>query len=722
MTLTINRTRLGAVVFHDSLNHVKGSLAQLAKDTCPQDIRKGDFPHLFNTAENWDNDYSGSIPNISYFDVPFKAYKPKDLKAFKTFYFEHLLGYAESKKRINHRYVDFPFKPLFRSSGQQFTWNFRKELLAYARNDVSILATVLKAYNDAAFNMHGIYPLFHPTAPGYIHHVVKTENSKLLDIGSIPDAELESTLTEMARTQVWAVLKDGEYWRPRRTLRGGRTNIYSVYYKLSPEELARGDIIRYVDVVSMYPAMQVAKEFPVGLPEIIVYNPEHIPCIIHKANRDTHCTCPPRIRKYPNLNVTLKTLPTDQPTDEEFLAYLKTPGYGGFICADLIPPKDLWHPIICFHDPRSKKTLFSNEDLKNCYTTSIELQTALENGYKIRRLHIYDRYHFKPSLWRDVTRKLIVQKTINSKPTPQGVAAEKLIEEYAQIGDDFAQAIKETIQKDQWASRPALKQTAKTHVNVVWGKNAQQAIMPQTKYFRTSDDKAISEFFEDCSKRQKTFISGTPLGEMTKFRFEHNGHESPTDFSQGYLPAAVFVTAYARLTLWEEMNKIDSNPNDRRVLMCDTDSVIYVQRADPTAYRVPTGKALGKWEIEDDDIDHGGIVEFTALGPKSYAFKCNDGFTKIKVKGVSLKAGHRNMVNFETMKRMVLEQQLNNTSTIIPVPQWGFVYKQGDGMRKHMSFKNLMFNHEEMKGTLEKEGRVGVPPNFIAPFGFSVTQ
>jgi hypothetical protein len=156
--------------------------------------------------------------------------------------------------------------------------------------------------------------------------------------------------------------------------------------------------------------------------------------------------------------------------------------------------------------------------------------------------------------------------------------------------------------------------------------------------------------------------------------------------------------------------------------MCDTDSVIYVQRANPTTYRVPTGKALGKWEIEDDDIDHGGIVEFTALGPKSYAFKCNDGFTKIKVKGVSLKAGHRNMVNFETMKRMVLEQQLNNTSTIIPVPQWGFVYKQGDGMRKHMSFKNLMFNHAEMKGTLEKEGRMGVPPNFIAPFGFSVTQ
>lgn len=571
--------------------------------------------------------------------------------------------------------------------------------------------------------MHGMMPLFHPTAPGYIHHVVKVENSRLLDIGSIPEASLETTLTEMARNSVWAVLKDGEYWRPRRALRGGRTNIYAVHYKLTDEELARGDIIRYVDVVSMYPAMQVAKEFPVGLPEIIVYNPEHTPCIIHKANRETHCCCPPRIRKYPNLTVTLKTKPEDQPTDAEFLAFLKTPGFGGFICVDLIPPKDLWHPIICFHDPKSKKTLFSNEDLYNCYTTSIELQVALENGYKIKKLHIYDRYHFKPSLWRDVTRKLIVQKTINSKATPTGEAAAKLINEYEKIGTDFSEAIRETIIKDQWANRPALKQTAKTHVNVVWGKNAQQAIMPQTKYFRQSDDKAISQFFEDCSKRQKTFISGTPLGQITKYRYEHNGHESPTDFSQGYLPAAVFVTAYARLTLWEEMNKIDSNPDDRRVLMCDTDSVIYVKRADPNTYTVPTGKALGKWEIEDDDIDHGGIIEFTALGPKSYAFKCRDGFTKIKVKGISLKSGHRNMVNFETMKNMVLAQQLQNTSTVIPVPQWGFVYKQGDGMRKHMSLKNLMFNHEEMKGDLEKFGRPGVPRNFIAPFGFSyVTQ
>ena len=49
---------VGDCVFRDSLLHVKGSLKALAKDFCSSsEIRKGFFPHLFNTCQNWDNDY-----------------------------------------------------------------------------------------------------------------------------------------------------------------------------------------------------------------------------------------------------------------------------------------------------------------------------------------------------------------------------------------------------------------------------------------------------------------------------------------------------------------------------------------------------------------------------------------------------------------------------------------------------------------------------------------
>ena len=111
-------------------------------------------------------------------------------------------------------------------------------------------------------------------------------------------------------------------------------------------------------------------------------------------------------------------------------------------------------------------------------------------------------------------------------------------------------------------------------------------------------------------------------------------------------------------------------------------------------------------------------MEFVSSGPKSYAFKCHDGFTNIKVKGISLKHGHRDIMNFEKMKAVILAQQDDNEALTIPVPQWGFVYKINEGLRKHLSLKDFKFNHKDMKGNLEKIGQPYIPKNFIAPFGF----
>jgi len=603
MILKINKTSKGSLTFYDSLNHLKGSLASLAQDTCPDSIRKGDFPHLFNTAENWDSDYCGSIPHITNFDLAFKK-SPKDIKAFKTFYLARLLSYAEYNKRLpNHKYV--PEGHTLLPNPNPYTWHFRTELLAYARNDVDILARLLKDYNDAAFEKLGMMPLFHPTAAGYIHHVVKTENSRLLQVTSIPDDEKESTFTTMAKEKTWAVLKDAEYWFARRALRGGRTEIKSVYYKLSPEELARGDTISYIDVVSMYPAMQVIKDFPVGLPEIQIYNPAYKPCLKHKGLKEDSdlwkCNCPTNQRNCFNLNV--KEIIT-QPSTLDLLTELKTPGYLSIICCDIQPPKNLWHPVICYHDSLTKKTLFSNQECFKCNTTSAELIVAIEAGYIVTKVHRIDRYHSKPSLWREITMQMIVEKTVNSKPTPNAEEAKKLLDEYAAIGPDFVEAIKVSIEANLWGNRPAKKQTFKTMMNSMWGKNAQRPIMPKSVFYDENNDKDIAEHFNMCSKNIYNFVSAQKMGCRVKYKYEENASTVPTDFSGGYLPAAVFVTAYARLTLLEQMTKIDCDPTDRRVLMCDTDSIIYINR--PGKYQTETGGALGQWEVEKADYQHGG--------------------------------------------------------------------------------------------------------------------
>lgn len=78
------------------------------------------------------------------------------------------------------------------------------------------------------------------------------------------------------------------------------------------------------------------------------------------------------------------------------------------------------------------------------------------------------------------------------------------------------------------------------------------------------------------------------------------------------------------------------------------------------------------------------------------------------------------MINFETMKHVILSRQNDNKQVSIPVPQWGFVYKINEGLRKHLSLKDFKFNHSDMKGDLETVGKPFVPKNFIAPFGFEI--
>lgn len=685
-----------------------GSLASLAKDFFPSDendplylpSRKGDFPHFFNTAENWDNDYKGRIPDISEFDIAFKNSKIDKktkicpIEAFRAWHAEWYDGFNNS-------------------NGQTHIWNFRKELIAYAENDVHILAQLLRLYNDIGFEKFGMMPLFHATCAGYMSHVSKVQQTKLLEFDALDKDRQESRRLEIAWDEGWGVLKPFEYWHAQRTLRGGRTEIKSVIYELSDEEIARGDRIAYVDVVSMYPAMQVMKKYPVGLPEIRVYNPIFTPCTFHQSNILSPCDC-----KLPRLFSFLKVTPNlPQPTQTDFLTYLKDPDYCGFLCVDLSPPKDLFHPIICFHDPEMKKTLFSNEDLYSAYTTSIELIVALENNYTLLKVHSFHRYKYKPSFWRDLTRDLIIEKTINSKPLPAPEKCKALVKEYRDfIGDDFADQLQVTIDQNLWGDRPAKKQTFKTCANVIWGKNAQRPILPKTFVFSLDDHQAYLDFFTQISENKLIFNSGTLTGKKVKYKATENGAKVETDLSKGYLPAASFVTAHARLYLWEQLQVIDQDPNDRRVLMCDTDSIIYIKRANK--YDVPTGKALGKWEIEDDDAEHGGLVKFVSLGPKTYSYVCADGYSVTKAKGISLKYGHRDIVNYDVMREIIAARQDENKTISTKAAQWGFVYKPGEGMRQHLSLKELKFNHDEMKGDLERVGRAGVPKNFIAPFGY----
>ncbi|XP_054708352.1 uncharacterized protein LOC129218163 [Uloborus diversus] len=101
---------------------------------------------------------------------------------------------------------------------------------------------------------------------------------------------------------------------------------------------------------------------------------------------------------------------------------------------------------------------------------------------------------------------------------------------------------------------------------------------------------------------------------------------------------AAFTTAWARLKLYHEMNKLG-----RSVLYHDTDSIIYATDGsnDPP---------LGNFT---DELEGDTITTFVSGGPKNYAYETAGGKTCCKVRGFSLNFKNSKSLNFDSIKKLV---------------------------------------------------------------------
>ena len=653
MQLTINKD----LIFRDSLLHVKGSLRNLAKEfSGSTPLLKGHFPHLFNSIENYS--YFGPIPDKKYFDLSFIIKNEKDLEEFNEWY-------------------------------NSFTgeWNFKKELESYCINDVKVLANIVKGYHEIAFQNTGQSPWFNATAPSFVHQVILLDCIKNLELPDQSSDEYSETIQRLAREDFWAVLKPSEYWFARLALRGGRTEIRNVYHTVTPLEAIEGKTIAYQDICSQYPYQQVVHDFPTGTPTIHVFDHKYHPCIQHQNSKTSTCSCQNKLK-----DRFLDIIDCEQWTAEQILS---DPDFFGIVCATLIPPKDLYHPVLVSWNEEANKSFASlrDEDHVEITITSVEFITALKKGYRLKKLFRYDRYKKSPSLWRDKILEFFIEKMINSRKAPEGEELEKMVHDYEQafgIGDE----IMKTINENRWGKNPAKKQTAKIMMNSAWGKHAQRAIMPEAFIFNhETDTEQISDLFQNLSARVLQWQSSVALNETTyMYKVEKMDNASP-DLHNGYLPAALFVPAYGRMQLWNELDKLGD-----RVLMNDTDSIVYVR--DPAGYNIPEGGLLGQWELEDIDKKCGGIKTFVGIGPKTYAIQAWDGSTIVKAKGLSLNHATSKAINFETMQGMIQDYLEAGYAHKITVPQQTFTWSVENGMRTWKMLKDLKFNFDDLKGEL----------------------
>ena len=119
--------KTGSITFKDSLCFLPFPLSAFPNTFDIKEIKKGYFPHAFNTPEN--QAYVGSIPPNSFYDPD--GMKPKDKASFEKWYDEQV------------------------NRGELF--DFEKELEAYCRSDVALLKAGCEAFvkqfrQEADFN------------------------------------------------------------------------------------------------------------------------------------------------------------------------------------------------------------------------------------------------------------------------------------------------------------------------------------------------------------------------------------------------------------------------------------------------------------------------------------------------------------------------------------------------------------------------------------------
>ena len=258
---------------------------------------------------------------------------------------------------------------------------------------------------------------------------------------------------------------------------------------------------------------------------------------------------------------------------------------------------------------------FSERYITGVWTTA-ELHYAVNNGYRI--VEIFEVWH-----WRErkvglfakyVNTFLKIKVEVSGWPNWCATDSDK---------DKFVQQMEEQegiqIDKPKVAKNEGLRRVAKEMLNGFWGKYGQSDELSKTtfvyeprKFFERIRSKA--EKITDIHFMTENCVMLTSVAE--------------SDYNEGNaggnLAIAAFTTSWARLKLLEMLRKLG-----KRALYCDTDSVMYVSK--PNDWEPELGNVLGMWSSELKPGEK-TIVKFVCLGPKCYAYVTDTGRQEVKTK------------------------------------------------------------------------------------------
>ena len=379
------------------------------------------------------------------------------------------------------------------------------------------------------------------------------------------------------------VLTQKEYDFIRRSFFGGRTEVFTCYKKWDRKKDSK-KYGRYLDFQSLYPFVQYYKDMPVGLP----------------------------------------TWSDTFDFDKDF----------GFVEVDIECPKDLYLPVL--PEKKSGKLVFDLENKKQAVYTSIELNEAVNMGYKITKVYQALKFEKDNNIFKSYVGGLLQKKV-------EATGSDHLNDDDLNVFlEEHKKRFNLDIKKEDLIKNPGMRALMKIQLNSLWGKFGQRNDLEASEYF-TADN--ISNYWRKLKQHEDKSIKITNvkiIDTETKYITYKNLEEKKTSLPTTSLALASMTTSHARLHLYSVLKTLKD-----RALYCDTDSIIYEHREGE--FNPEEGKYLGELECET-----GGkpIDEFVAIAPKSYAYRYDEK-EECKFKGFTLNYENKKKINFDGIKNLL---------------------------------------------------------------------
>ncbi|XP_041478761.1 uncharacterized protein LOC121426498 isoform X1 [Lytechinus variegatus] len=703
------RTKDPKIVVKDSLNFFQMGLAKLPKTFGIKELKKGFFPHLFNTEEN--ENYVGPLPAKKYY------------------------GTSSMMKTVLQ-----DFNEWYDSLPPDYIFDFQKELREYCESDVQILHQSCKIFRNhfkeitkTKTNETGIDPFLRTlTLPSACNLLFRTNYLRPDTIALIPQEGYANPKRYSIKSVEWLTHMSREKEiEIRHALNGGERKVHGRYVDgygergdekyvfeflgcyfhgcemcfkpdtLNPrcdkkmgvlynDTLHRLQLLRdggyHVNFIwehdwdrereseQIAPHIQHLKETlrnPLN-PRDSFFGGRTDGCVLfYKAKPDEKILYYDFTSLYPYINKFGKypvghprILHSDFPPVDQIF---------GLVQCDITPPKNLYHPVLpyrsagkltfplcaaCAESLNQGKCTHSNAErkLKGVWVSE-EIKKAMEKGYhslNITEVWQFDRYAQYDELiqagglftkYIDAFMKLKQE----SSGYPVNVTTPSEQKEYIK---DYYEHEGILLDPKKIEKNPGLRAISKLIINVLWGKFAQRDNLRQTVYVE-SPEELLKQLNDDSVIVQDILI----LNELLQLNFSRAEGFVDQNVNTNII-IATFTTAMARLKLYSVLEKLDD-----RVLYYDTDSVVF--RTDPSLEPSDpkTGDYLGDLTNEIDPTNEEYIETWVCGGPKNYSYKTNKGNTVCKVRGFTLNDANSLVINHETLKEMIQSIE-NETRTI----------------------------------------------------------